>query len=271
MKIVEPFVELWEQNDEDSHIARCARVCYASDKGDDKKLCQALWKSRHYSMYRHFGKYYIIPTSIGLPDRGFIDVHRVLYNGKWYVSVNLQTALNYFGIYKKYEISSEEAEQNEIFWKYKLLRYTFCVDSSLIITREYNRKSPNNIAEQSTRYVDFNKKVGIRFLKSHWMYKLNLYKKGLTWMMLKLSEWFYKIARSKYGLNLPPEDARCFLPVDVMSRAIYTYTVRDWEYIINMRLYHWTGKAHKDAEIIASKIWTILTDMGYNINKYNKD
>ena len=41
MKIVEPDVQLWKQGDieeYDFHIARCARVCYKSDKVDGNKL-----------------------------------------------------------------------------------------------------------------------------------------------------------------------------------------------------------------------------------------
>ena len=88
--------------------------------------------------------------------------------------------------------------------------------------------------------------------------------------MLKTTEWFYKISRSKFGLNLKPEDARFILPLDTMSKVVYTYTVAEWEYIINMRLFDWTGIAHPDAKIIAKQIYDILTKKGWNIDNYNE-
>lgn len=39
MLVVKPKVELWLQgNGLSSFVAQCARVCYASDKGDDNRL-----------------------------------------------------------------------------------------------------------------------------------------------------------------------------------------------------------------------------------------
>ena len=32
MEIIKPSCELWVQDDPMAHVARCARVCYASDK-----------------------------------------------------------------------------------------------------------------------------------------------------------------------------------------------------------------------------------------------
>ena len=67
MQILEPKVESWLQNDTIDHIARCARVCYASDKTTaNDKMCNALWKNKHRSMFRHAGVYYIIPEKLHL-------------------------------------------------------------------------------------------------------------------------------------------------------------------------------------------------------------
>lgn len=35
MKIIEPKVELWRQEDAKAHVARCARVCYGKETGND--------------------------------------------------------------------------------------------------------------------------------------------------------------------------------------------------------------------------------------------
>ena len=272
MKIIEPNVESWLQNDTLAHIAKCARVCYASYRNtDDKLLCDSLWKNKHRSMFRHAGVYYIIPEKVQVPDKAYIGVSTVIHLDKTYVSANEQSAIEYWDKrYKKYRISISKAFNNEVFKNYKLLRYTLCIETGIDITREFNSKSPNNIAEQSTRYVYFTKKVGIQFKKCHWMINCNWYRTILYKFMLKITEWFYKIARSKYGLNLQPQDARFILPLDTMSKVVYTYTALEWEQIINMRLWDWTGKAHPDAKIVGQLIYDELTKLGCNIINYKK-
>lgn len=274
MQILEPKVESWLQNDTIDHIARCARVCYASVPKSigNEGFCTALWANRHRSMFRHVGVYYIIPKKLQVPDKAYIGAVVKLVECNYYVSANEQSAREYWDYrYKKYRISIAEAENNEVFVKYKMLRFTFCIETGIDITREFNRKSPNNIAEQSTRYVDFNKKLGIRFKQCHWMYNMSIWKYCLTRIMLKTCELFYKIARSKYGLNLPPQDARFILPLDTMSKVVYTYTVAEWEYIVNMRLWDWTGKAHPDAKIIGQFIYDELVKLGYTPVNYSKN
>lgn len=273
MQILEPKVESWLQNDTIDHIARCARVCYASDSNkNNAKLCERLWNNKHYSMFRHAGVYYIIPEKLQVPDKAYIGAVVKLVGYTYYVSANEQSAKEYWDYrYKKYRISITEAESNEVFVKYKMLRFTLCIETGIDITREFNRKSPNNIAEQSTRYVDFNKKLGICFKQCHWMYNMSIWKYCLTRIMLKTCELFYKIARSKYGLNLPPQDARFILPLDTMSKVVYTYTVAEWEYIVNMRLWDWTGKAHPDAKIVGQFIYDELVKLGYTPVNYSKN
>lgn len=273
MQILEPKVESWLQNDTIDHIARCARVCYASDSNENNtKLCARLWNNKHRSMFRHAGVYYIIPEKLQVPDKAYIGAVVKLVECNYYVSANEQSAREYWDYrYKKYRISIAEAESNEVFIKYKMLRFTLCIETGIDITREFNRKSPNNIAEQSTRYIDFNKKLGIRFKQCHWMYNMSIWKYCLTRIMLKTCELFYKIARSKYGLNLPPQDARFILPLDTMSKVVYTYTVAEWEYIVNMRLWDWTGKAHPDAKIIGQFIYDELVKLGYTPVNYSKN
>lgn len=271
MKIVKPNVELWVYGDDMYlHIARCARVCYATNNTlNDKKLVDSLWKRNHRSMYRHAPAYYIIPVKLDIKTEAFKDVDYVIEHEWRYISTNEQAAREYWDKkYGQYRISNWDASNHPIFRKHKLIRYTFVVENGIDITRELNRKSPNNIAEQSTRYVDFNKRIGIKFKKCHWMDSLNIYKKCLTWVMCKTSELFYKLSRSKYGLNLPPEDARWILPLDTMSKAVYTYSVKEWERIINLRLFDWTGKAHPDAKITAKQIYSVLISFGYDIENY---
>lgn len=279
MEILEPQVELIRQGDDEAiHIAKCARICYASNKSvANMKMCDRLWKNNHRSMFRHVGVYYKIPRN------GVFDIDWAYYflfnsycniakdSNYIYISTNRQYAKENLQKISEYEIPYEVAVNDEVFYSNKMIYYTFVVDTGIDITRELNRKSPNAISERSTRYVDFIKKIGIVFKKCHWMFGLNLYKKSLVKLMCKVDEWFYKISRSKYGLNLKPEDARWCLFLDTMSKAAYTYTVLDWEYIINLRLFDYTGGAHPDAKVVMLYIKEALEDEGYHLVNYKHE
>lgn len=273
MEIVDSKVEYWQQYNSVDHIALCARVCYASNKTtNNKEMCDALWKNKHRSMFRHAGVYYIIPEKLQISEKAYVGAVVYHLHDKYYVSTNEQCAKEYWDEkYRKYRVTIHYAFNHPVFLVEKMLRITMCIETGIDITREYNRKSPNNIAEQSTRYVDFNKKVGIRFKKCHWMNGLNLYKKCLTRIMCKTAEWFYKISRSKYGLNLPPQDARWILPLDTMSKVAYTYTIKEWEEILNIREFDYTGKAHPDAKHVACQIHALFNRLGFCIGDYSKE
>lgn len=64
MKIIEPKVELWQQGDDSkAHVARCSRVCYGRETGNDEATIKRLINDEHWSMFRH-GTYYIIANLI---------------------------------------------------------------------------------------------------------------------------------------------------------------------------------------------------------------
>lgn len=48
MKIIEPKVELWKQGDDaKAHVARCARVCYGRETGNDEATIKRLINDEH--------------------------------------------------------------------------------------------------------------------------------------------------------------------------------------------------------------------------------
>ena len=71
----------------------------------------------------------------------------------------------------KYQISFEEIKQIKPIWD-KYLRYTFCVVTQISTSRELNRVSPNNISEQSTRYVYEDGTI----CQPHWLEEYGIYK-----------------------------------------------------------------------------------------------
>lgn len=97
MKIIEPKVELWQQGgDAKAHVARCARVCYGREIGNDQATIKRLIDSEHWSMFRH-GTYYIIANdsdktletiinyanTIGFNYHYEKHVYYITVNGNW--------------------------------------------------------------------------------------------------------------------------------------------------------------------------------------------
>lgn len=287
MKIIEPKVELWQQGDDaKAHVARCARVCYGRETGNDGATIKRLINNEHWSMFRH-ETYYIIANdsdktletivinyanTIGFSYHYEKHVYYITVNGNWALDHKTQ-----FGYLSKYIVPIEDFRNTEI--GFHMMRYTFCVDTQISTSRELNRVSPNNIAEKSTRYVYEDGSI----CRPHWISKeeaelfnndnniilneainadlneaINVYLNGC-----KRDFEEYKILVDKYKIHR--QDARGKLPLDTATRCIYTYSIDEWFNIIRKRVYHTTGKAHPNATIICKLIEQELNGLGYEV------
>ena len=254
MKIIEPKVELWQQGDDaKAHVARCARVCYGRETGNDQATIKRLIDSEHWSMFRH-GTYYIIAN----------DSDKTLET----IIINYANTIGFSYHYEKYIVTIEDFCNTEI--GFHMMRYTFCVDTQISTSRELNRVSPNSIAEKSTRYVYEDGSI----CRPHWVSKeeaelfnndnnadldeaMNIYLNGC-----KRDFEEYKILVDKYKIHR--QDARGKLPLDTATRCIYTYSVREWRHIIDLRYYGTTGTPHPNCIIIAGMIRNNLMELGYD-------
>ncbi|UVY47927.1 MAG: Thymidylate synthase complementing protein [Bacteriophage sp.] len=175
MKIIEPKVELWRQEDAKAHVARCARVCYGREIGNDEATIKRLINSKHWSMFRHETVYAMIPIELWYGNFGeilkdykaspyisWVTVRDYIYvstNGNFMLDIEKYEPVLYNEI-NNYRVSEEEFNSCEI--AYNLFaRWTFCVDTQISTSRELNRVSPNSIAEMSTRYIGFSDKQPI--------------------------------------------------------------------------------------------------------------
>lgn len=282
MKIIEPKVELWQQGDDaKAHVARCARVCYGRETGNDQATIKRLIDSEHWSMFRH-GTYYIIANdsdktletivinyanTIGFSYRYEKHVYYITVNGNWVLDHKTQ-----FGYLSKYIVPIEDFCNTEI--GFHMMRYTFCVDTQISTSRELNRVSPNNIAEKSTRYVYEDGNI----CRPHWMTDeevdyLNNEPIFEEWCNSHKKASIYRNSCNdsfnKYKLlvdiGMRRQDARGVLPLDTATRCVYTYSTKEWFDIIKKRVYHTTGKAHPNATIICKLIEQELNELGYEI------
>lgn len=285
MKIIEPKVELWQQGgDAKAHVARCARVCYGKETGNDEATVKRLINSKHWSMFRHETVYAMIPIELWYGNFGeilkgykaspyisWVTVRDYIYvstNGNFMLDIEKYEPVLYNEI-NNYRVSEEEFNSCET--AYNLFaRWTFCVDTQISTSRELNRVSPNNIAEKSTRYVYEDGTI----CRPHWISTkeadmfnednnadldeaMNVYLRGC-----KRSFEDYKILIDKHKLNR--QDARGILPIDTATRCIYSYNILEWRHIIDLRYYGTTGTPHPNAYIIASMIRNELMELGYD-------
>lgn len=283
MKIIEPKVELWQQGDDSkAHVARCARVCYGRETGNDEATVKRLLDSRHWSMFRHESVYAIIPVHerelkdypLLVLSSPYIKTHT--YNGNVYVATNGQFILD--KLYSKFielinmcRVTEDEFSNTE--FGFDMMRYTFCVDTQISTSRELNRVSPNNIAEKSTRYVYEDGNI----CRPHWMTDeevdyLNNEPIFEEWCNSHKKASIYRDSCNdsfnKYKLlvdiGMHRQDARGVLPLDTATRCVYTYSIDEWRAIIDLRYYGTTGKPHPNAKIIAGMIRNNLMELGYD-------
>ena len=262
MKIIEPKVELLSEIgiSPESHIARCARVCYGKeykepDQEADKKMVDGLIKRNHLSMLRHNSAYFVftnhLPEEFKSEYVNTLSQEDYIYastNGQFTLEHNNKADLNshvFLNLCRKYP---------ELF---KLYRLTFCITTQISTSRELNRVSPNNIAERSTRYCS--SKDGLEICRPWWLknsqehYSNRNLSPDEYWYFYTLSniELAYKTLLNN---GMKPEDARGILPLDTATKVIYTYSVQEWKHIIDLRYYGTTGRPHPNAKLVIGMV-----------------
>ena len=279
MKIIEPKVKLLSELNisPESHIARCARTCYGHEYKEpnqeaDKKMVDGLIKRGHLSMLRHNSAYFVftnhLPEEFKSEYVNTLSQEDYIYastNGQFTLEHNNKADLNshvFLNLCRKYP---------ELF---KLYRLTFCITTQISTSRELNRVSPNNIAERSTRYCS--SKDGLEICRPWWFNKTSEDMSALSIIKLPIKEKIFAIAWKdaeeyynkaiEYGMK--PEDARGILPLDTATKVIYTYSIKEWQHILDLRLYDKTGKAHPNCHIVIQMIKDQINNFAkeHNIN-----
>ena len=291
MKIIEPSVELWKQDDAIAHVARCARICYRKETGNDERLCNNLIKSKHWSTFRHRTVYAIIPMSdvahmwsnvmgkyLESPYIDWVSYGNFTYvvtNGNFLLDIERRNPLLYKWL-TEYEVDAKVFEEEAKIPSIKeLIRYTFKVTTQISTSRELNRVSPNTISEQSTRYVYEDgsicrphKLIGYNIFKDIYdkyiIYKDNQEIKDNVLDYIQGCDEQFRRYKRLVNNGWDKQDARGVLPLDTATICAYTYSASEWRHIIDLRYYGITGKPHPNAEIIAGMIRKELIKLGYD-------
>lgn len=287
MKIIEPKVELLSELNisPESHIARCSRTCYGKEYKEpnqeaDKKMVDGLIKRGHLSMLRHASVYFY-----NIEDFPDYLKWRIIHSDYWnnnmkygYASTNFQEFNNFEKLVENEAdgdcilaidegLFLKECTNNPLL--FKLCRLTFCITTQISTSRELNRVSPNSIAERSTRYCS--SKDGLEICKPWWFKHSveDIIKGNCT----HAEKWYYDNIKDVEGVykvlldtNMKPEDARGILPLDTATKVIYTYSIREWQHILDLRYYGTTGKPHPNCHVVMQMVKDQINDFAKEHN-----
>lgn len=305
MKIVRPSVELLPTNHTIQqmwlNMETGARLCYASEPKegstweDAKRFCLKHIRAGHVSIGRH-GSVYLKITDRVIAREIYDEFHKSPFalmnydNEDLYITTNYQFASENFGneFIEKYWCNMPIPE-NE--------RYTFVVTTQISTSRELNRTSPNNIMEQSTRYVNFYSKGGA--ICQPWWFDLfikddedievttiedNLYisvnGKTSPWcnthcrilvpnlgyyystVEKSIIKWYkdFKFYNEQIEYGMQPQDAREYLPLVTATKVAYSYNIKELIEVINKRYFGTTGKPHPNAKIIGQMFYKYIKE-----------
>lgn len=270
MNFVNPNAELWNQPDSNNgwkeHVVRCAKVCYRSEKDVDiDTFLEARLKAGHYSILRHATAYFKIPLdNIILITfiKPYLNSPGISY---CYGSDNLFISMNYQFMQKNlkmyndlyvYQIDILEASNIREIME-NIFRYTFYLQTQISTSRELNRVSPNNILEESTRYVDQGT------ICRPWWWDLDIYGENIknAYKVAQNDTFFMYNTLLRYGMA--KEDARGILSLDTCTHVVYTYTIKEWRDIIDKRYYGTTGKPHPNCVEIMEQVVNLLKEEGH--------
>ena len=261
MKLIEPKVELWSEIgiSPESHIARCARVCYghedkAPNQEADEKMVEGLYRREHYSMFRHSSIY-------EMPQ---VRLQSEYINSKFVGAFTQYASYNRQYYFEKPMTKGIEMTPEEFLnvcrvhgGLFGIFRLTFCITTQISTSRELNRVSPNNIAERSTRYCS--SKDGLEICKPWWLLEdekqgpVNITNRSLAYInACEKAEHIYRLLLNEEDMK--PEDARGVLPLDTATKVVYTYPVEKWCDILELRYYGTTGRPHPNAKLVMGMV-----------------
>lgn len=291
MELLVPRFEIWNQGDtlEDmwKHIARCTRVCYQSEKKDNNEteeqfvkrviLRNEPWNSEknHLAMLEHGTIYLKIPYREIYGWFIFNPYSKTkLEDGFLYITTNFRVIIEN-KVLKVMDYICAPTEHHA-------RRVTVSFTTNIGVTREFNRHRVNSIAEESTRYCNYNKrndgqiKIGLPswllneenmpYIESHQFDKLSSYCEDILGNENLIDNWcdidyyLFSLTVSEFCYNAliekgwKPQQAREVLPLATKSQLIHTAFVDDWKHFFALRADGVSGPAHPNAKLIAQPL-----------------
>lgn len=301
MEVITPTVEIWEQPKHIlgmwTHIARCTRVCYQSerkknaDETDEAFVKRVILhkkpehsEANHLSVLEHGTVYLTIPATT---SENLMFINALVSNKytKWrrefddkYNSYTYYITTNYrvlvenglTKVLKHICISTEN--------HYK--RITVSFTTNIGISRETNRHRVNSPSEESTRYCNY--KGNLKICPPAWMNKeddlSDVPVEGFArdmcvqrvdnmwnawdyyWFALKAAEFSYN---NLIRLGWKPQQAREVLPLATKTQVVYTAFVEDWERFFRLRGQGVSGAPHPNLKPLVLNLIQQFKEHGY--------
>lgn len=262
MKLINQNAELLIQpkglNGLEKQIEIAARTCYKSEdkitEDSAKDMLGKLVNSKHYAMLEH-GTVYLKFDQSKVPDTMVSKYYLNPYSrakfrdesGIAYITTNYRV-LKEHGWTKDLQYWCEPTDNH-------VKRYTFRLTTSISIVRELIRHRAFSFANESTRFINYNKKGEFYFIKPYWYDECGFALQNIFDNKCKEAIVDYNvILQHKY----PPQAAREVLPLCTKSELIMTGFEDDWKQFLDVRLKGTTGKPHPDMIELAEKINSAL-------------
>ena len=296
MKLIEASAEFIPQEDLYKQVELAGRTCYKSQdkitEDSAKAFVDRMINSKHLAMLEHgtvylylsykdyeetWVKYTENPYSKVIPKYNHTEgnPHNEIYFFDRYITTNYRV-LAENGWLDDLRYLCEPTEFHE-------KRYTFKVNTSIGVSREFNRHRANSIAEQSTRFCNYS--TGkfdnqVAFCIPAWltlnpgMYELkHLTIDGISdtyvvgdgylipisnsspenkFIMRRMSNEQDYLEDIKDGLK--PQQARENLTLCTATEVVYTGFASDWKHFFDLRYFETTGAVHPNMLELTTKM-----------------
>ena len=327
MEFINQSAEVWEQGytleDIWKHIARCTRVCYQTEKKNndetDEEFCKrTILKNEplnspknHLAMLEH-GTIYLEDeswSSSALEKYRYNEYSR--YNDIHLRSERIEDGNDSYTEHERgYYVTTNLRVLVENNWlkdlkylcaptEHHAKRVTISCTTNIGVSREFNRHRVDSIAEESTRYCNYNKrndgqiKIGfpvwlndeehLPYIESHQFDKLSTYCEEILndnndinsecWcdmdyylFSLTVAEWCYNNLIRK---GWRPQQAREILPLATKTQLVHTAFIEDWRHFLALRLAGISGTPHPNMRELARLINKTLKEHNYDTYRTN--
>lgn len=279
MNFVDMSIERIPQEDMMRHIEKCGRVCYKSEAkitpDSAKDFVEMLKNNEHGSVLEHGTVYLRIPYDIN-----FCDIINKYDSNHWSrVVVDTRTDAVY--ITTNYRVIADNKWEDDLQYiceptRFHKKRVTFKFVHDIGIARDSNRHRAHSISEESTRFINYNKR-GATFTASPFTaetceafdhQRIPLVFENM-WMgehedeIIDLDVWMFSCATSTYcynkliNLGWKPQMARRALNIGTKTETYYTAFVDDWYEYIRKR----EKAAHPDLIKLVDRMKVLLTEV----------
>lgn len=290
MKLIETAAVYIPQEDLYKQIELAGRTCYKSEdkitEDSAKAFVDRMTKSNHLAMLEHGTVYLTVPAKddmcliLGMNPYTKGNLKDDIY----YFTTNLRVLVEHKALWILDKYLCEPTEYHE-------KRYTFKVNTSIGVSREFNRHRVNSIAEQSTRFCNYNTgkfNNQVAFCIPAWltlnpgMYELkHLTIDGVSdtyvvgdgylipvsddspenkFIMRRMSNEQDYLEDINDGLK--PQQARENLPLCTATEIVYTAFASDWKHFFDLRYFETTGAVHPNMLELTTKMKAVAEEAG---------